>query len=252
MEKGQYSNSEIRSLAGDIIVKMPEGQVWTRIKPILDQKVSFVKLDLLGEEIGKAAVGMSEIKRERLLKLCDEIIEYDAMGGYVIVGQALNWLLATDYEKVMKKTREYIIAGDVWYVCDILGERSYGMALIKYFDQSIPWMKNFLEDENLWVKRSVGVAIHFFSKRVPDESAKTKRLLKLVEPYMEVKQKDVVKGIGWGLKTIGKYHPDLLVDFMTRQFTAGKDMSKLLIRKATEKIGAQNQKKLAKYLQNAS
>jgi hypothetical protein len=40
------------------------------------------------------------------------------------------------------------------------------------------------------------VAIHFFSKRVADQPEKTKILLHVVEPYLEEKQKDFVKGVG--------------------------------------------------------
>jgi hypothetical protein len=53
-----------------------------------------------------------------------------------------------------------------------------------------------LKDENKWVKRSVGVAIHFFSKRLLTEPDKTRRLLDLIESHIEEKQTDVVKGIG--------------------------------------------------------
>lgn len=76
------------------------------------------------------------------------------------------------------------------------------------------------------------MAIHFFSKRVLDEPNKTWRLLNLIEPYVEEKQVDAVKGIGWGLKTIGKHHPDLLIEFLERQFKSGKKISRLIVRKA--------------------
>lgn len=98
--------------------------------------------------------------------------------------------------------------------------------------------------ENKWVVRSVGVAIHFFSKRIKDEPEKIKRLLKLIEPYIEVKQVDVVKGIGWGLKTIGKYHPDLLAAFLEKQWRLRKRMSKLMIRKALTYLPVQEKKRL--------
>ncbi|MBU7016143.1 MAG: DNA alkylation repair protein [Theionarchaea archaeon] len=87
----------------------------------------------------------------------------------------------------MEKSREYIIKGDTWYVCDIIGERSLGHALVNSFDKSLPWFKKFLNDENKWVKRSVGAAIHFFSKRVIDQPEKTQLLLDLTEPHIEEK-----------------------------------------------------------------
>ena len=96
----------------------------------------------------------------------------------------------------------------------------------------MPYLTEFLNDENNLVKRSVGVAMHFFSKRVLDEPDKTKRLLTLVEPDMEAKQGDVIKGIGWGLKTIGRHHPDLLIQFLRKQIKLKKKISRVMLRKA--------------------
>jgi 3-methyladenine DNA glycosylase AlkD len=196
------------------------------LQPILDFKCPFRQLDDIGARIGKGLKNRPDL----FFKLCDTIVEYNAMSGFVIVGHALIMGLPYTFDRVMEKSREYIIQGDVWYVCDIIGERSIGYAVVNHFDKSIPWLKKFLEDENTWIKRSAGVAIHFFSKRVLSEPEKTKMLLQVVEPYLEEKQTDVVKGIGWGLKTIGRHHPDLLMAFMEKQ--KGRDMSKILVRKA--------------------
>lgn len=198
------------------------------LKPILTTKCPFHKLDLLGKEIGQAGIHQSR----QFFRAFDEIVDYGAMGGYVIVGQALCCFLKDNFEMVMRKSREYIIKGDVWYVCDIIGERSLGTAVVSYFNESIPWFKRFLEDENKWVKRSVGVAIHFFSKRVLNNPLRSKKLLDVIEPYLEEKRVDVVKGIGWGLKTIGRHHPDILIGFLKQQVRARKRISKLMMRKA--------------------
>jgi 3-methyladenine DNA glycosylase AlkD len=198
------------------------------LKPILDSKCPFAKLDYLGSCLGKAGKNDTQ----KFYPLFDEIINYGAMGGFVVVGRSLTCFLETDFNKVMEKSREYIIAGDVWYVCDVIGERSLGQALIDQFDTSLTWLRRFLEDENKWVKRSAGVAIHFFSKRVTDKPEKTKKLLCLIEPFIEERQVEVIKGIGWGLKTIGRYHPKILVNFLTGQIKMEKKISKLMIKKA--------------------
>jgi 3-methyladenine DNA glycosylase AlkD len=200
------------------------------LKPILDGKCPFSRLDLLGKRIGQ----MGAEEPEKLFLACDKIIEYNAMGSYVIVGQALVWFLPSHLECVMRKSREYIIKGDMWYVCDIIGERSLGYAVVDRFDETLRWLERFLDDENRWVNRSAGVAIHFFSKRVRDQPEKTQKLLHVLEPHITEKQIDVVKGIGWGLKTIGRYHPDLLVTFLTSHSKNKDRISKLLIRKAVK------------------
>lgn len=229
--KINFSNAQIKLLAEKVIslILVDQNEDVVRIlKPLLDRKCPFPKLDLLGRQLGRA--GKSQ--PEKFFKAFNKIINYNAMGSFVVVGQALIHFLEDNFDKVMKKSREYIIKGNIWYVTDIIGERSIGQALVDYFDKSLPWLEEFLNDGNKWVKRSAGTAIHFFSKRVPNEPQKTKKLLKLIEHCIEEKNKDAAKGIGWGLKTIGKHHPQLLVDFLKKQLKNNKKISKIIIRKA--------------------
>lgn len=225
-------NQQIRLIADKVVSLIKEDRnyelVVSTLKPILESKIPFPKLDLLGKIIGQAGV----TQPERFFPPFDKIIDYNALGSYVIVGQALTYFLKDNFEMVMEKSREYIIKGDEWYFSDTIGHRSLGQALVDYFGQTIPWLETFLRDENKWVRKSVGIAIHCFSHRVLDEPEKIKRLLNLIEPYLEEKESDVVKGIGWGLKTIGKYHPDILVPFLKKQVQAKKNISKLMMRKA--------------------
>lgn len=243
------SNQYIRVLADSVGKSILEGnsEAIQKLKPILDTKCPFSKLDLLGREIGQ--FGRSQ--QQKFFKAFDEIIDHNAMGGFVIVGQALIHFLERNFENVMRKSRGYIIRGDVWYVCDIIGERSLGQALVSYFEKTLPWLENFLRDENRWVRRSVGVSIHYFSKRVLHEPEKTKRLLKLVEPYIGEKQIDVVKGIGWGLKTIGKYHPDILIEFLDRQVRAKKRLSRSMMEKAVTYLDRDRKKEMEKLVKIA-
>ena len=42
-----------------------------------------------------------------------------------------------------------------------------------------------------------------------------------------------VKGVGWGLKTLGRYHPDLVADWLARQVVHRKRRHRaLMLRKA--------------------
>ncbi|MBU6997336.1 MAG: DNA alkylation repair protein [Theionarchaea archaeon] len=210
------------------------------LRPILDRKCHFSTLDLLGKRIGQMGVD----EHETFFKAFDKIIQYNAMGSYVIVSQALIWFLPSHLEFVMRKSREYIITGDVWYVCDIIGERSLGYAVVDNFDEMLPWLERFLDDENRWVRRSAGVAIHFFSKRVVDQPGKTTKLLHVLAPHLAEKRIEAVKGIGWGLKTIGKHHPDLLVTFLASQSEKKRKISRLLIRKAVTYLEEEKKKEV--------
>lgn len=219
---------DIENLVKTLSQPLSATEIIPLFKPILDAKCPFTKLDVLGRKIGN----LHSDNPDHLLKILDTLIEYNAMGSYVIAGQALISLLSHDLERALTKSKEYIIIGDTWYVCDIIGERSIGHALVNHFDCTVIWLQKFFEHENRWVRRSAGVAIHFFSKRVTTQPEKTKILLELVEPFIEEKQIDVVKGIGWGLKTIGRHHPDLLVEFLKRQIDTKKKISKVTLRKA--------------------
>ena len=166
----------------------------------------------------------------------------------MVIGEALVSFLDTDFEAAMQKSREYIIKGATWYVCDIIGERSLGKAVVKHFEKTLLYLKNFLDDENKWVRRSAGVAVHFFAKRVQDDPKKAKILLELLAPHIEEKQVDVVKGIGWGLKTIGKNYPDVSAPFLVEQLRAKKKLSKLMMRKALKYLPADKKAEVLKYV----
>jgi 3-methyladenine DNA glycosylase AlkD len=194
--------------------------------PILNRKTSFALLDTIGNETGSAG-----IHTDILFSFTDKLEETKAMGAYVIIASALNCFPAAGLAAAMDKTREYIIKGDTWYTADNMAERVPGQALVKEFNSALPLLRQYLKDKNPWIKRSAGVAVHFFGKRVRNEPAKMKKLLELLAPLYEEKDVRVIKGIGWGLKTAGRYYPDQLVNFLKSQ--QGKKPSALMLRKAT-------------------
>jgi 3-methyladenine DNA glycosylase AlkD len=214
------------------------------LKPLLNTKCAFSKLDKLGNLIGTKAKNNTA----PFLKAFDCIIESQAMGGFVVVGEALATLLETDFDAVMQKSREYIIKGAAWYVCDIIGERSIGKAVVGHFEQTLPYLSGFLEDENKWVKRSAGVAVHFFAKRILDNPKKAKMLLDVLAPHIEERQVDVVKGIGWGIKTMGRVYPEVVVPFLIEQLKAKKYLSKLMMRKALKYLPPEKKTEVLAYV----
>ena len=219
-------------------------RIFSTLKPLLDAKCPFTKLDRLGKMLGDSA----KSKPSAIFPLLEEIISYNAMGGYVVVAQALVSLLEADLEPVMKLTKDYIRRGATWYVCDIVGERVIGQALHRHFNQTLPWLKKFLSDKDSWVRRSAGVAVHLYVKRNKAAEREIKTLLKILEPHIEEKQVDVVKGLGWGLKTIGKYHPDLMDAFLRKQFQEKKRLSGRMLSKATTYFGKPRRAALASYV----
>lgn len=198
------------------------------LAPILGAKVPFSSLDLIGETLGQA--GADHL--QSLLLFLDRLVKTEAMGAYVIAGRGLVGMNEVDMASSFARAREYVVWGDVWYVADIIGERPLGHGLLSHFEGGLSLLERFVQDQNPWVRRSVGVAVHFFNKRRRDAPLRIQRLLELLACRFEERDTSALKGIGWGLKTIGRYYPDLLVPYL-RQQMAHKSPRRLLLRKAT-------------------
>jgi hypothetical protein len=55
----------------------------------------------------------------------------------------------------------------------------------------------------------------------------------LLEPLFEEWDMDAVKGVGWGLKTLGKQYPDLVADWLAQQVVPNRRRHRaLMLRKA--------------------
>lgn len=212
---------------------------WSVLNPVLGAKVPFPLLDEIGKLLGEA--GKSE--KQKYFGVIDEIVAADKMGGYVIVGQALAQFLEKQPEKSLNKAKEVVIKGKTWYVCDIVGEQVFGQALVSYFESAVLVLQKMTSLEAQEVRRSIGVGVHFFAKRRPNDTEKMKRLLSMLSALVEDRRVFVVKGVGWGLKTIGKHQPELIVEFMQDTLKT-KRVSKLLLRKATTYLDAKTEHKL--------
>jgi 3-methyladenine DNA glycosylase AlkD len=218
---------------------------WTVLNPVLDAKVPFPLLDEMGRMLGKAG----RLDSQKYFGVFNEIVATDKMGGYVIVGQALAAFLEPELEEAIRKAAEIVAEGRKWYVCDIVGERALGQALVAHFESAAPVLERMTVLEDQGVRRSIGVAVHFFAKRRPEDVERMKRLLSLLSLLVEDKRVFVVKGVGWGLKTIGRHQPKLVEDYL-KETIKTKRISKLMLRKATAYLDEGTKRKLAERWQH--
>jgi 3-methyladenine DNA glycosylase AlkD len=93
------------------------------------------------------------------------------------------------------------------------------------------------------VRRSIGVGVHFFAKRKPKDSKGMRRLLSVLSYLVGDRRVFVVKGVGWGLKTIGRYQPELIVEYLQETLQTTK-ISKLMLRKATKYFDEKTKEKM--------
>lgn len=85
-------------------------------------------------------------------------------------------------------------------------------------------------------RRAVGTAVHFWAKRsqgAVELGPQARVLLALLEPMFDQWEMVVVKGVGWGLKTMGRYYPDIVTDWLVREVVPGRRRHRaLMLRKA--------------------
>jgi len=220
---------EARELGKRIAVLVQAGrmtQAYVLLAPVLAERTPFDMLRRIGEPIGAGPLEGTNVFLERIAADKTE-------GGWVVIASALGGQLDRDPVGAFARCREYIIAADVWYATDILGERVPGPALVADFQPALALLAPWREDDNRWVRRTVGVAVHFWAKRsrgATEHTAQAEALLAFLEPMFEEWDMDAVKGVGWGLKTLGKHYPDLVADWLAQQ--VGRRHRALMLRKA--------------------
>jgi len=217
---------EIGKHLGELIDVGQLTKAYDILAPNLTNRTPFTKLGKIGECLGNRNM-------EMVIAFLDLIAEKKTEGGWVIIGEALHQYLHSDSEYIFSRCRDYIITADVWYATDILGERVPGPALVDNFQNSLNLLSPWREDKNRWVRRTVGVAVHFWAKRSkgsPELRSKANSLLSFLQPMFSEWEMDAVKGIGWGLKTLGRYYPDLVEEWLSHQIK--RKHRRLMLRKA--------------------
>jgi hypothetical protein len=217
-----------RKIAGLVQAGEP-GRAYALLAPAFAQRTPFPLLECIGDTLAMAP-------DEAVDGFLDHIASERNEGGWVVIGSALGTRLGRNPADVFAQCRDFVVRGDVWYVADILGERVPGPALLADFDHSLALLTSWREDPDRWVRRAAGVAIHFWAKRVrgaPGTHARARELLGFLEPVFEEHDPDAIKGLAWGLKTLGKYYPDLTAAWLEEQLVRrGRHPRALMLRKA--------------------
>ena len=207
------------------------------LAPVLAERTPFRLLGRIGEAVGAAP--LEEIHPEhsrRVSAFLDRVAAAGTEGGWVVIGCALGRQMDRDLASAFARCRGFVVAADVWYGADILGERVPGPALVADFRPALALLAPWREDPNRWVRRTVGVAAHFWAKRsrgAVEHTAKAEALLAFLEPMFEEWEMDAVKGVGWGLKMLGRHYPDLMAEWLARDiFSRQRRHRALMLRKA--------------------
>ena len=173
---------------------------------VLKNKIKFPLLEFFTKEL------FESIPYKEQLVIVDKIIDKDYIGSYVIAGMVLQIRLSQNLNESFAQAVEYLIRGDKWYSCDIISERVFGYALLFNFNKSFQLLKEQSKHENDWVKRGVGTSFHLAVKWGLDKKY-IENLLKLIIAQSVSRNINVQKGFGWALKTISKFHPDIVLKY---------------------------------------
>ena len=245
------TTSEARILGKDVATCVERGRNEDALRlllPVLAQRTPFRLLGLIGSAVGEGPL----LEVNAFLK---HLAARKLEGGWVVIGCALGGQLSRDLEGALLRCGEYVQAADVWYGADILGERVPGPALLEWFEAALNLLTPWRQHANRWVRRSVGVAVHFWAKRAAGERQRADQaagLLVFLEPLFGEWQIDAVKGIGWGLKTLGKTYPDLVAPWLEQQLRRGKRHRALMLRKASTFLSEEQRRRLEEFSPHAA
>lgn len=205
-------------------------QAFALLAPILDERTPFAMLRRIGGEIGRNPL-------ERIDPFLARIAATHAEGGWPVISGVLAAQLGQDLSGSLGRCRSLIQEADVWYAADTLGEWVAGQALVDHFQPTLDLLLPWREDPNAWIRRAIGTSTHYWAKRSRGEEKlipQAEILLSFLEPLFEEWEMIAVKGIGWGLKTLGKFYPDLLFPWLTKQVVQSqRPYRALMLRKAT-------------------
>jgi len=212
---------------GSRVARLVQGgqldQAYALLAPILAARTPFRLLDRIGAAVGAGPLETANAFLERIASGRTE-------GGWVVIASALGQQLDRDLERALERCRACVVGADIWYATDILGERVPGPALVQNLEPTMALLAPWREHANRWVRRTVGVAVHFWTKRSLEDRAQA--LLAFLEPMFEERDLDAIKGVGWGLKTLGRHYPEMVTEWLAQQSAQRRHPRALMLRKA--------------------
>ena len=224
--------SDMRMLASACRDELTAGDAQgalSSLLPALEAHTPFHLLDLAGGIIAEAA----PTSPAAFAALLDSLAASGEIGAWPLIASALAAAhLPQHLPWAFAEARRYILEAHVWHATDAIGERVLGEGLRADFPTALGRLETWREEISPWLRRAIGVAVHRYAKRERDQPERAIKLLELLEPLFEEREMSALKGIGWGLKTIGRFYPNLLGPWLRTQMAA-QNPRRPMVRKAT-------------------
>jgi len=170
---------------------------------ILKKKIRFPLLEQAAKEL------YQRLPADKHIEFLDRVVHLHEIGGNVLLGMILQLRLAGHFDESLRKATEYIIIGNEWYVCDIIGERVMGHGLLVFPEKMLPKLEKLSRHSDKWMVRSVGVATHYAVKKGLKKQ-QVEKAFQLLLSCADTTEFHTKKGIGWAAKTVAKFHPDII------------------------------------------
>lgn len=204
-------------------------QAYALLTPVLAERTPFIMLRRIGAEIEHESLG-------NLDAFLTCIASDRTEGGWVVISGLLAAYLDRDLAGALNRCHDFIIEADIWYAADTLGEWVVGQALVDNIQSTLDLIAPWREDKNPWVRRAIGTSVHYWAKRSRGTdvlSQQAEDLLSFIEPLFEEREMEAIKGIGWGLKTLGKHYPEHTAHWLEKQVVQQqRPYRALMLRKA--------------------
>ncbi|ADU29490.1 DNA alkylation repair protein [Evansella cellulosilytica] len=117
-----------------------------------------------------------------------------------------KYLSADDLTQV----KELIISKSWWDTVDAIASGVVGY-IVRTFPEQVKMMDDWIEDDNMWVKRTA--LLHQLSFK---ENTDEERLFYYCEKHASDKEFFIAKAIGWALREYGKTKPQSVITFVEK------------------------------------
>ncbi len=201
-------------------------QAYALLAPVLAERTPFAMLRHISDPVGAGPI-------EPVNAFLERVAVDKTEGGWVIIAKALERQLDRDLDGALARCRGFVAVADIWYAADTMGEGVVGQALVDHFEPALELLASWREDANPWVRRAVGTGVHLWAKRsrgAAELVPRARTLLAFLKPMFEEWDIIAVKGVGWGLKTLGRNYADLMAEWLPKQ--TGRRHRALMQRKA--------------------
>lgn len=258
---------KISENACELLERGKEDEFFDQLELLLVFKNSFGKLRPLGQYMGKMGLNNPELYfnildkffrkdlnygyRENLyniekMRMSKEEIQKSRVWGWRagIVGLAFNEMSQDHPEKVIEKTREYVILSSHWSSSDTFADKTFNRIFEEHFDYIMGVLKEWALDENIWIRNTAAFAIHAPVERKILDREQFIDSLGVLDLVMEDSAKNVQKKAAWALRVVSKYYPDETYDFLVRWSNKGNKNTKWIIKNCVKFYDEERKNKL--------